>query len=285
MRAMFRMTATTSRETGREGFERRQTRCARRAMFSKGAFLAFGTGFRVNRGTTSRETEGVRHRATRTCMTVSSSSLVTFSMVPAARAVTFTAEARRARCTRRARQRWPSWTRASKRRARGGGGRAAGGGDGEHGVARRASLYTRRAGGKPRRCVAIQWARAESVAVWTGRLVTRMRRRLVEASGCFAPNMPGVFFGHHSSHNQRLFHHRFRDEARGHVFHVCFLVTVVATARALARTPSSATPAAPTPPERCEATTPPPTPFAARRASASGRPARHPRRPAPPSLR
>ena len=37
----------------------------------------------------------------RTCMAFSSSSLVSFSMVPAARAVRFTAEARRARCTRR----------------------------------------------------------------------------------------------------------------------------------------------------------------------------------------
>ena len=66
-------------------------------------------------------------------------------------------------------------------------------------------LCTRVGRGKPRRCVAIQWARAESVTVWTGRLVTRMRRRFVEASGCFAPNMPGLFLGHHSSHNQRLF--------------------------------------------------------------------------------
>ena len=62
------------------------------------------TGFRVNR---ARETQtrrggpGSAELGARTCMTFSSSSLVTFWMVPAARAVRVTAEARRARCTRR----------------------------------------------------------------------------------------------------------------------------------------------------------------------------------------
>lgn len=61
------------------------------------------TGFRVNRARlwTRRGGRGTAELGARTCMTFSSSSLVTFWMVPAARAVRVTAEARRARCTRR----------------------------------------------------------------------------------------------------------------------------------------------------------------------------------------
>ena len=94
--------------------------------------------------------------------------------------------------------------------------------------------------------------RAESVTVWTGRLVTRSvddlsRRRAVSRRTC------PVYSCEHqvSSHNQRLFTASGMKLAATCSTFV-FLLQLSRPPGLLARTPSSATPAAPTPPERCE---------------------------------